>query len=71
MEVVLKSTWHLAAVLLVSQAEFDVGVAQAIVVHGDEVATLNEGDVDDPSPQLGLPVDLRETGRLLLLSLQK
>lgn len=52
------ATTHLALVLLVSQSELNVRVTQAVGIHRDQVPTFDEGDADDPSPQLGLPVQL-------------
>lgn len=49
---------HLASVLLRSQSELDVRVAQTVRVHGDQVPSLDERDADDPSPQLGFSMQL-------------
>ncbi len=57
---------HLAFVLLVPHPEFDVRVAQAVVVHGLKAATLDQTDADDTSPQLGFSVHVRQTHALIL-----
>lgn len=47
----------LAFVLLMAHPKFDVGVTQAVSVHGLQVLTLDQSDADDASPQLRFPVD--------------
>lgn len=58
---------HLAPVLLLPQSELDVRVTQSVGVHGNQIPAFDERDADDPSPELGFPMLLRETRRLLLL----
>lgn len=47
---------YLALVLLVPHPEFDVGVAEAVGVHGLEAAPFDQTDADYAAPQLRFPV---------------
>ncbi len=58
---------YLTLVLLRAQFELDVRVTQAVLVHGEEVTTLDESDAHDAPPQLRLSVQLRQPEILLLL----
>lgn len=49
---------YFALVFLMVEFEFDVRVTQAVLIHRDEVTTLDETDADDSSPQLSLSVHL-------------
>lgn len=49
---------YLAPVLLGSQSELGVRVAQTVGVHGNQVPAFDQRDADDPPPELRLPMQL-------------
>ena len=57
---------HLAFPFLPAQLEFDIGITQTIVVHGDHIPSLQQGDGDHPYPYLGLALSCAARSPLCL-----